>query len=215
MLEFASRCPGLRLRAATVAPLDCLLMRMPSAARNARTMRKKSKPIRRPANLAQFRGYRPRRRRQKPYRRNGPLRIAAVGLLAGALLGLGVSYSTGAGLPSLPIAAADETPLLCIADVHDGDTIRTCEGERIRIENIDAPELAGSPKCTDSRRQGWCDYNLAARSRDELASFLDSGPVTISRSGTDTYGRTLAALAVEGEDAGDHLVSMGLARVWQ
>ena len=107
------------------------------------------------------------------------------------------------------------TPALCIANVHDGDTIRTCEGERVRIENIDAPEMSGSPKCEDPRRQGWCDYALAERSRDELASFLAGGPVVISRNGTDRYGRTLATLTVNGNDAGDHLVSMGLARVWR
>jgi hypothetical protein len=32
--------------------------------------------------------------------------------------------------------------------VHDGDSLR-CGGERIRIANIDAPELPDSPRCTD------------------------------------------------------------------
>ncbi|KHK89123.1 nuclease [Novosphingobium malaysiense] len=107
-----------------------------------------------------------------------------------------------------------ETPSLCIADVHDGDTVRSCEGERIRIENIDAPEMPDSPKCTDRRRSGWCDHALARQTRDELAAFLRRGRVTISRSGTDRYGRTLARLSVDGKDAGRHLVSMGLARPW-
>ncbi len=99
----------------------------------------------------------------------------------------------------------------CIADVHDGDTIRTCEGERIRIANIEAPEMRGSPKC---RRGGWCDYALAEQSRDELAAFLASGMVTISRSGTDRYDRTLATVAVDGLDVGEHLISRSLARPW-
>ncbi|TYC83813.1 thermonuclease family protein [Novosphingobium sp. BW1] len=121
-----------------------------------------------------------------------------------------------AGWPGIAgVADTNAAPSLCIGSVHDGDTIRTCAGERVRIENIDAPELPNSPKCADRRRQGWCDYSLAVRSRDELASFLKGGHVAISRSGTDRYGRTLARLLVDGRDAGDHLVELGLARPWQ
>lgn len=106
-------------------------------------------------------------------------------------------------------------PALCIANVHDGDTIRTCQGERIRIANIDAPEVRGSPKCRDRRRRGWCDYALAARSRDTLAAFLAEGRVTLQRQGQDRYGRTLATLAVNGRDAGQYLVTRRLARAWK
>lgn len=98
--------------------------------------------------------------------------------------------------------------------VHDGDTLR-CGAERIRIENIDAPEMRGSPKCTDRRRRGWCDYALAVAARDALRSFLSIGAVTISRTGVDRYGRTLARVSVKGNDAGRHLVESGLARWWQ
>ncbi|OYZ97482.1 MAG: nuclease, partial [Novosphingobium sp. 17-62-8] len=36
--------------------------------------------------------------------------------------------------------------VLCLSPtVHDGDTIR-CGSERVRIANIDAPELPDSPK---------------------------------------------------------------------
>lgn len=38
--------------------------------------------------------------------------------------------------------------------------------------------------------------------------------IVIHRQGTDRYGRTLAALSVNGVDAGDMLVSEGLARTW-
>lgn len=111
----------------------------------------------------------------------------------------------------------------CIASVHDGDTVRLCSGERVRIENIDAPELAGSSRCSPqsrrrllgSRNPPWCDYQLGTRSRDALAAFLARGPVMIARTGTDPYGRTLARLIVDGKDAGTYLVQMGLARPWQ
>jgi len=98
--------------------------------------------------------------------------------------------------------------------VHDGDSLR-CGSERIRIENIDAPEMRGSPKCTDRRRRGWCDYALAIKSRDALRSFLSGGAVIIIRTGTDRYGRTLARVSVKGNDAGRHLIDLGLARPWQ
>lgn len=129
---------------------------------------------------------------------------------------MGLSMWMEAGWPGIArVAGTNAAPSLCIGSVHDGDTIRTCAGERVRIENIDAPELPDSPKCTDRRRQGWCDYSLAVRSRDELASFLKGGHVAISRSGTDRYGRTLARILVDGRDVGDHLVELGLARPWQ
>lgn len=102
----------------------------------------------------------------------------------------------------------------CIASVHDGDSIRLCDGERIRIVNIEAPEMPGSPKC-DAGRNGWCDYALADRSRDALAAFLSNGAVMIHRQGQDPYGRTLARLTVNGQDAGRYLVRLGLARPWR
>lgn len=108
-----------------------------------------------------------------------------------------------------------EAIALCIANVHDGDTIRLCDGERVRILNIDAPEMPDSPKCRDRTRRGWCDYDLARKSRDRLSDFLNSGPVQIRRKGRDRYGRTLARLSVNGQDAGQWLIDRGLARAWK
>ncbi|GGA64040.1 thermonuclease family protein [Pelagibacterium lentulum] len=92
--------------------------------------------------------------------------------------------------------------------VWDGDSIRlglTSEAEAIRIFNIDAPEIDGQ-----------CVYesDLAQRSKNRLAELLLGQQVTIHRQGTDRYGRTLAAVIVNGVDAGDVLVSEGLARTW-
>lgn len=205
-------------------------------------MRWKQRTRRPPDNVQQFRGSRPRIKvgRRKSPSPSSPVFLVVMGLAVGAGLGFAahdLKDSATAWLSSAPAegqrlvngtvsrfrdapppqesAAEAEATALCIADVHDGDTIRTCEGERIRLENIDAPELPGSPKCTKPGRNGWCDYDLAESSRDELASFLGSGAVTVSRSGTDRYGRTLARLNVDGADAGDHLISMGLAKAWQ
>lgn len=102
---------------------------------------------------------------------------------------------------------------ICIANVHDGDSIRLCDGERIRIANIDAPEMRSSSRC-DRGRSGWCDHDLAIRSRDALRAFLASGNVAITRLGQDRYGRTLARVSVNGRDAGAYLIGQGLARRW-
>lgn len=120
----------------------------------------------------------------------------------------------------LPIFAAAG---LCIASVHDGDTIRLCDGERVRLQGIDAPELADSPRCSPQQRQrlagsknpAWCDYAAGARSRDALQAFILTGRVSIERFGQDRYGRTLANLYVGDRDAGAYLISRGLARRWR
>ncbi|ANV26582.1 MULTISPECIES: thermonuclease family protein [Hyphomicrobiales] len=105
--------------------------------------------------------------------------------------------------------------LLCTAScepaeirVWDGDSIRLGAGhqsEAVRIFNIDAPEI-----------EGRCAYesNLAREAKIRLAEILQGRRVEIQRQGTDRYGRTLAAIRVEGHDVGDVLVSEGLARTW-
>ena len=109
--------------------------------------------------------------------------------------------------------------VLCtIVTVHDGDTIR-CNGEKVRIANIDAPELPGSSRCDPRHLRGgdnpsWCDYEAGYASRDALIGFLQTGPDELERLGTDRYGRTLGKVTVSGQDAGAYLVSKGLARWW-
>jgi len=99
--------------------------------------------------------------------------------------------------------------------VHDGDTIR-CGRERVRLADIDAPELPDSPKCQDGRRSyAWCDFDAGYRSRDALRAFLQSGKVEVYRQGEDKYGRTLAIVSVNGVSAGDYLISLGLAKPWR
>lgn len=106
--------------------------------------------------------------------------------------------------------------------VHDGDTIR-CGAERVRLVNIDAPELAGSERCSlasrrrlaYSRNPAWCDYALGERSRDALAALVARGQAKIAPVGRDRYGRLLARVMVSGLDAGEYLVRKGLARGWR
>lgn len=139
--------------------------------------------------------------------------VPAVVLLGAAGVGLAVGGGSAfADAVAKRVGGAAGDCLL--VSVHDGDTIR-CGAERIRIENIDAPELSGSPKCEDRRKSyAWCDYVLGEQSRDALSDFLRSGPIKVERNGTDKYGRTLARLTVNGRDAGEYLIAIGLAKAW-
>lgn len=92
--------------------------------------------------------------------------------------------------------------------IWDGDTFRIGSGqqsERVRLQKIDAPEIAG--RCP-------FEMQLAQRAKLRLAELLRDRDVTITRSGQDAYGRTLATLSVAGLDIGDILVREGLARIW-
>jgi endonuclease YncB( thermonuclease family) len=84
--------------------------------------------------------------------------------------------------------------------VVDGDTV-WLDGEKIRLVDIDAPELAG--RCEIERR-------LAIAARDRLVELLRERPADIVRTGTDRYGRTLARLG----DVGEQLIAEGLASRW-
>ena len=90
--------------------------------------------------------------------------------------------------------------------VVDGDTLDVA-GERIRIVNIDTPEMPPKAECAS-------EADGALRARDSLDTFVRAGSVTLERTGTDRYGRTLAHVRVDGEDAGEALVAAGLARPW-
>lgn len=92
----------------------------------------------------------------------------------------------------------------CVA--VDGDTFR-CGRERVRIADIDAPEIDG--RCREERV-------LALQARARLAQLLRSGAVEMRRSGRDrdSYGRLLRIVTVDGRNAGDILVAEGLARAW-
>lgn len=109
------------------------------------------------------------------------------------------------------------------ARVHDWDSIRLCSGERVRIANIDAPELFGSERCSarkerelaETRNPARCDFDKGERAREALAAFVLSGTIRLQRVGTDHYGRTLARISAGGRDAGEYLMQRGLARRWR
>lgn len=94
-----------------------------------------------------------------------------------------------------------------ITCVVDPDTVWIA-GEKIRIANIDGPEL-NSPKCPYERELAW-------KATERLVTLLNSGEVALHRSGPDKdrYGRSLRSISVNGHDIGQQLVTEGLARPW-
>ena len=87
-----------------------------------------------------------------------------------------------------------------VSCVVDGDTL-WWQGEKIRIAEIDAPEING--RCPAERA-------LAVRSRGRLVELLNAGPVRFTRVGTDRYGRTLARF----DGVSETLIREGLAQPW-
>lgn len=101
-----------------------------------------------------------------------------------------------------PAAAVPAGPLRVI----DGDTF-DYRGDRIRIADIDTPELRG--RCPAERE-------LARRAKARLTVLLSSGSFELARSGRDEdrYGRKLRIVVRDGRSLGNALVAEGLARTW-
>ncbi|MBP7705149.1 MAG: thermonuclease family protein [Caulobacter sp.] len=91
--------------------------------------------------------------------------------------------------------------------ITDGDTFRIAD-ERIRIANIDTPEMPGRARC-DAEAQ------LALVAKARLGQLLSGGEIRVARDGVDRYGRTLATVSVDGADVGEQLVREGAARRWE
>jgi endonuclease YncB( thermonuclease family) len=148
-----------------------------------------------------------------PMKTAGLFCAVAIGVFA---LGMLITHLDGVAIPGAIWTRVSGATSTCqYISVHDGDTIR-CGTERIRLLGIDAPELSGSPRCEDERAAlSWCDDELERRSRDALQAFLRSGRVEVTREGKDKYGRTLAVVRVDGRDAGDYLIQVGLAKAYR
>lgn len=93
--------------------------------------------------------------------------------------------------------------------VWDGDSfiLRDERGgrEKIRIENIDAPEIDG--RCAAERA-------AAVKAKSELARLLAGHRIKLVRSKLDRYGRQLARVVSDEGDVGERLVEQDLARRW-
>lgn len=132
-------------------------------------------------------------------------------ILAGIALGLFSQFDLLVPSPAKGLAAA--TPAEpgiagggAVPRVIDGDTF-DYGGERIRIADIDTPELRG--RCEEEKR-------LARAATVRLGDLLAEGPFELHRLGRDEdrYGRKLRIVVRDGRSLGDALVAEGLARTW-
>ena len=93
------------------------------------------------------------------------------------------------------------------AIVIDGDTIRL-GAERIRLIDIDAPEMATGARCDAERA-------LAELAKGKLTESIAGQPLEIDRRGKDRFGRTLAYIRVSGADVGEMLIRARVAVRWE
>lgn len=141
--------------------------------------------------------------------------ILAIIIAAGGWLGFGGAGDLSGVLaltympPTDTSAAAfsfcgDSTQMNCVVD---GDTF-WFKGEKIRIADIDTPELS-PPRCEAERIKGG-----AAKAR--LLALLNAGKFSLSAGwrDEDKYGRKLRTVTRGGRSLGDSLIDEGLARRW-
>lgn len=89
--------------------------------------------------------------------------------------------------------------------VVDGDTL-VQDGRRIRLSDMDAPELDQTCHAADGT-----PYRCGEVARAALRRLVEAGPVTCEVAGQDRYGRGLARCTVGEIDLGRDLVGRGLA----
>jgi endonuclease YncB( thermonuclease family) len=110
-----------------------------------------------------------------------------------ALLAFAVdSFTSGVGDISGPAHATDGASLVIA-------------GQRIRLEGIDAPELAQS--CMRDGR----DYACGLRSREALGALVKGEDVSCQSNGVDRYGRILGYCTVADQDIASAMVRHGWA----
>ncbi len=123
------------------------------------------------------------------------------GILALPLIATQGFDATAARTSSPPVGSSVSGP----AKVVDGDTI-VINGIRIRLEGIDAPEIAQT--CGRSLFGSWACGQEAARHLDRLVR--DRSVDCLSR-GADKYGRMLAVCSTAGLELNAAMVREGMA----
>lgn len=143
------------------------------------------------------RAYRHPRKRTRALPRSAE-RFGLTLLLAVGLFGY-VAWTEGgtsSAVETVQTVPAGEALTCTAPGITDGDTLR-CNGVRVRLWGIDAPERdtpAGPP---------------ATRA---LAQIIDGGTITCERKDTDRYGRTVALCRIDGRDIAAEMVAQGHAQ---
>lgn len=114
--------------------------------------------------------------------------------------------------PSLALGFRVDTRPIALWEpisVYDADTFDV-GAERIRVNNLDAPEIGERAECDIERA-------LGERATAVARELLEGGArVTIyPERRRDRYGRVLARVDVNGADLAQTLINRGLARPWR
>lgn len=152
---------------------------------------------------------------RRPLNGGGAVRRRRTVRLSWAELRLMVLGGAALGLGAVLIPQMEGMPLSGSGDVVgdawavaiiDGDTF-DYRGERIRIADIDTPEVRG--RCA-------YEVQLAARATSRMGELLRAGPFELHEVDRDRdhYGRQLRIVTRNGRSLGDQLVAEGLARTW-
>ena len=91
----------------------------------------------------------------------------------------------------------------------DGDTL-IFGRERVRIANLDAPDVGRHAHCAHEQRLGEAARSFA-RSLVRNARRID----VVEREGRDRYGRTIARVLIDGRDFAQIMIQTGHGRPWR
>ncbi|MFL1874548.1 thermonuclease family protein [Hansschlegelia beijingensis] len=120
------------------------------------------------------------------------------------------SWPAGAeiGRPGKVSALDRPEPRATVTRCGDGDTCTLSNGDKVRLLDIDAPELGGA-RCANERV-------MAEKARDRLAGLVVGKRVELrGPGGRDKYDRILADVIVDGRNAGSILMAERLAVRWR
>lgn len=93
--------------------------------------------------------------------------------------------------------------------VIDGDTLRKGD-ERLRIENLDAPDMGSHAKCAKERQRGTAAKSYA------IGLIRNARTIDVVWAGRrDRYDRQLVRVMVDGRDFAGLMVSAGYGRPWR
>jgi endonuclease YncB( thermonuclease family) len=86
-----------------------------------------------------------------------------------------------------------------ISEVIDGDTLKTTEGEKIRLKGINTPES---------------DMPLSEEAKNLLEFLTKNKTLKLESHGTDKYGRTLGYIFEKSQNINEKILSRGLATLY-
>ena len=125
------------------------------------------------------------------------------------LLGIPVIAAVALALLSVPAATSSPGAVYRIGRVIDGDTIELDNGQRVRLVQIDTPEVYSGYECYGQEASAIAKQLLPAGTQVRLSLELVSDPV-------DRYGRLLRYVIRARDDVNVNLrlVAVGAAAPW-